>query len=300
MSVRLSAQSENLGRSLATVQYRYPGSPPFRDSETDRRLFLGRDSEVDVVLHSILSFDLFLLYAESGLGKTSLLNAGVASRLRERGLWPVSVRLNDPGRTPVEQICEQIVAAAASDPDVELVDAARLIDGDESDSSLWNALSALEVWRGNELQKLVVILDQFEEIFTLGWEAERQQQFFAEFGEVVRRHRDGSAWSSVPAPDVKFVIVIREDALGELEALSTDVPQIMRHRVRLGPLGPEQAAIAIREPATIDDSSIDSVPFEFSDEAVEEIIEFLRTQNVRGSTVRSAAVDPSQLQIIYH
>ena len=41
--------------AAAEHQYRYPGSPPFRDTDVDRRLFRGRDAERDVVLHSILS-----------------------------------------------------------------------------------------------------------------------------------------------------------------------------------------------------------------------------------------------------
>ena len=46
--------------------YRYPGSPPFGDSELDRLLFRGRTQEIDAVLHSILSYDLLLVYAVSG------------------------------------------------------------------------------------------------------------------------------------------------------------------------------------------------------------------------------------------
>ena len=53
---------------------RYPGSPPFGDTEVDRLLFRGRAAETDEVLHSILSYDLFLVYAVSGMGKTSLLD----------------------------------------------------------------------------------------------------------------------------------------------------------------------------------------------------------------------------------
>ena len=71
------------GSPAGERSYRYPGSPPFRDIEIDRRLFKGRDEEAKKVFHSILSADLFLLYAVSGMGKSSLLNAGVMHRLRE-------------------------------------------------------------------------------------------------------------------------------------------------------------------------------------------------------------------------
>jgi hypothetical protein len=84
------------GRSVLAAGYRYPGSPPFQDTDLDRALFRGRAKEADTVLQSILSSNLLVLYSVSGLGKSSLLNAGVMHRLRERGHWPASVRLNDP------------------------------------------------------------------------------------------------------------------------------------------------------------------------------------------------------------
>ena len=96
-----------------TIRYRYPGAPPFEDTDLDRRLFRGRADEADTVLHSILSTNLFLLYAESGLGKTSLLNAGVLHELRTRGHWPVSVRLNDVTGSPAALVRAGIPTPAA-------------------------------------------------------------------------------------------------------------------------------------------------------------------------------------------
>ncbi len=279
--------------------YRYPGAPPFADDELDRRLFQGRAAEAETVLHSILSSDLFLLYAESGLGKTSLLNAGVLHELRARGHWPVSVRLNDTSTSPVEGIREQILEAAARDPEVDL-HLEESSPGGRPGASLWDLLSSIEVWRGNDLLRLVLILDQFEELFNLGWSDEDRQRFITEFGEVVRRHRAVPTASDIdlPAPDVRFVLVIREDSLGSLDALSADVPKIMRNRFRLGPLDPEQAEAAIREPAGLDDARLASQRFEYTPAAATEILEFLRTSSVLGSTELSGGVDPSQLQIV--
>jgi hypothetical protein len=288
--------------TVAGVHYRYPGSPPFRDSELDRRLFRGRDKEADTVLHSILSSDLFLLYAVSGLGKTSLLNAGVMHELRARGHWPVSVRLNDPTKPPVQEIREQIEDSAAADPDVDLQRDPNFEGDTGPDASLWDLLASLEVWRGNDLQRLVIILDQFEELFTLGWDEAVRQRFITDFGEVVRGHRlqAGLETTGVRSPSlgVKFVLVIREDALGELEALAADVPQIMRNRFRLGPLDVDQAEAAIREPALVDDGRLDSQRFTYTAAACAEILDFLRTRTERGTVVRTGTVDPSQLQIV--
>lgn len=292
--------SSGVAELVDTAHFRYPGSPPFRDTELDRRLFRGRTQEADTVLHSILSSNLFLLYAESGLGKTSLLNAGVLHQLRLRDHWPVSVRLNDPSVAPVAEIRARIADAAAADPDVDLVTGRAGEPEDGSEASLWDVLAGLEVWRGNELQQPVLVFDQFEELFTLEWDPEVRQRFITEFGEVVRGHRSGALHigEESPAPDVRFVLVIREDSLGELDALAVDVPQIMRNRFRLGPLDPKQARAAITEPAALEDERLDSQRFAYTDDAAEEILTFLRTSTDRGSTSLTAAVDPSQLQIV--
>jgi Novel STAND NTPase 1 len=305
MSVDVGApDATELDADVGAAHYRYPGSPPFRDTELDRRLFRGRAQEADTVLHSILSTNLFLLYAESGLGKTSLLNAGVMHELRARAHWPVSVRLNDPSKSPVQCIRELIEAAAASDPDVDLIveragDADGGTDNAAGAGTLWDLLASMEVWRNNELQQPVVILDQFEELFTLDWDDEARLGFIEQFGEVVRGHRsDAVAAVDAAPPEVRFVIVIREDALGELEALAADVPQIMRNRFRLGPLDPQQAEAAVLEPARLDDERLQSQRFEYTEAAAREILDFLRADTQRGSSRLAAAVDPSQLQIV--
>ena len=294
-----------VGDHPAGVRYRYPGSPPFQDTELDRRLFRGRAEEADTVLHSILSADLFLLYAVSGMGKTSVLNAGVMHQLRARGHWPVSVRLNDTSKQLVVEIREQIEDAADADPEIELLSAPGE-DGEEGatgrDANLWELLASLEVWRANDLQRLVVVFDQFEELFTLGWPDAERAEFISQFGEVVRGHRHqgpaGPHGLGTAPPAVKFVLVIREDSLGELEALATEIPQIMRNRFRLVALDPVQAAAAIREPARVTDGRLDSQPFAYTEAAIQEILDFLRTTTVRGEAVRSSQIDPPQLQIV--
>jgi hypothetical protein len=307
MSVDTGTRVDVAGeQTVAPVAYRYPGSPPFQDTDLDRRLFKGRTSEIDAVLHSNLSSNLFVLYALSGLGKTSLLNAGVMPELRARGYWPVSVRLNDPARDAVALVRDQIESAAEADPEVELQRDPSAGDRALAESTLWDLFAALEVWRGNQLQQLVVIFDQFEELFTLGWSATARERFIAQFGEVVRGHRLGGDHAiqpaqdaaALPPPAVKFVIVIREDSLGELEALATDVPQILRSRFRLGALDPVQAEVAIREPGLADDGRLHSPRFSYTPAACAEILDFLRTTTDRDTVVEGSAIDPSQLQIV--
>ena len=295
------------GPGQATASFRYPGSPPFQDTDLDRQLFKGRRHEAALVFHTILSADLLVLYARSGMGKTSLLNAGVMHELRARGYWPVSVRLNKPEQDPVVQIREQIEHADQKDDSVEVVHAPGA--SDRIDHSLWDLIASLEVWRGNDLQEIALVFDQFEELFKLDWSPGTRERFICDLGHILRGFRpaqaepeqkDGADSSALRRrPRARFVIVIREDSLGELEALSDHIPQILDNRFRLGPLDVEQATAAIREPAQEQDARLDSQPFEYTPAAAAEILGFLRSKpKGMGADRRDDAIDPSQLQLV--
>ena len=83
---------------MADTLYRYPGAQPFRDNDFARRTFFGRDADAVAVTDQILANRLVIVYAKSGLGKTSLLNAGVAQRLRDAHTIPLFLRVNQVGR----------------------------------------------------------------------------------------------------------------------------------------------------------------------------------------------------------
>ena len=61
----------------------YPGPRPFERGE--HNLFFGRDREVADLLSLMIAHREVLLYAQSGAGKTSLLNAGVMPSLIQEG-----------------------------------------------------------------------------------------------------------------------------------------------------------------------------------------------------------------------
>ena len=283
-------------------EYRYPGAPPFRDTDVDRLLFRGRQQEIDHVLHSILSVDLFLVYAVSGVGKTSLITAGVLEPLRQRQYFPVMLRLNDPTISPVELVYAQITEAALQSNGITVT--WHPLARDEPPTNLWDLLCGLEVWRGNTLQRLVLFFDQFEELFTLDWSDQQRSQFIEQFGQVLRRQRpeqlgqeeDGLA--VLPPPNAKVTLIIREDFLGELETLARHVPQIMLHRFRLDGLSPDQAEAALREPGQVSDPRLASECFTYTEGAAQTILHFLRARVERGRPVELGTVDPSQLQII--
>jgi len=273
--------------------HRYPGAQPFRDDEFSRRTFFGREPASIALTDQILANRLVIVYAKSGLGKTSLLNAGVAPRLREANSLPIFVRVNDIKLGPLHSVFEG-VKAEAERQQVEYV------PGDTT--SLWSFFKTVEFWRNDILLTPVLILDQFEELFTLQSQ-EAREAFLSELGYLVRGiappsqpKTDSTAGEGPPA--IHVVLSLREDFLGLLEEASDHIPEILDHRYRLAPLTYEMASKAITGPAAIESTAASTRAFRLELGVVDLILAYLTksTASARGASGRT--VEPFHLQLI--
>ncbi|MEM7115774.1 MAG: SUMF1/EgtB/PvdO family nonheme iron enzyme [Chloroflexota bacterium] len=119
----------------------------------DAPFFYGRSAAINTLLEKIGRNRLTILHAESGSGKTSLLQAGLASRLLADGAFPLYLR---PYRQPPRQaIKKAFLADYAMQPDLE-----RFRDGQ---MSLKGFLEKVTHYLGEH--RLYIFLDQFEEFF---------------------------------------------------------------------------------------------------------------------------------------
>lgn len=222
-----------------------------------------------------------------GLGKSSLLNAGVAPLLREAGLQPLLLRLNDVG-TPLAQQLMRAVQTEAERQHVEMV---------ASDAqSLWCCFRSLELWHGDVLAKPVLVIDQFEEIFTLHGDDAREA-FLAEFGPLVRGV--APTGESGGGPALHIVLSLREDFVGLLEDAADRIPQILDHRFRLRPLDRAAAADAMVGPAALVDATLATPPFTLAPAFVDTVLDYLTARADGGGGAATAAqVEPFHLQLI--
>jgi hypothetical protein len=272
---------------------RYPGAQPFSDDALSRKIFFGREREVIALSDQILANRMVVVYARSGLGKTSLLNAGVAQRLRDEGYMPLIVRVNDVQDGPRASVLQGIRAAAERQ-------GTEYIAGDPS--SLWSFFKTAEFWDGDILVKPVLILDQFEELFTLQ-SPEARMNFLSELGYLVRGVAPPNFAEAHPdlsdaAPAVHVVLSLREDFLGLLEEAADRIPQILDHRFRLTPLSLHAATEALTGPAAIVDAALGTRPFRYDPKAVERILDYLSRRHVRALVEITRNIEPFQLQLI--
>jgi photosystem II stability/assembly factor-like uncharacterized protein len=270
--------------------HRYPGAQPFRDDEFSRRTFFGREPASVALTDQILANRLVIVYAKSGLGKTSLLNAGVAPRLRDANSLPLFVRVNDLKNGPLFSVFEG-VKAEAERQQVEYQ------PGDTT--SLWSFFKTVEFWRNDLLLTPVLILDQFEELFTLQTQGAREV-FLSELGHLIRgiapssQSKIESTADEVP-PSIRVVLSLREDFLAFIEEASDHIPEIMDHRYRLAPLTYEMASKAITGPAAIEARDASTRAFRLEPEVVTSILAYL-TKSSAGAAGKH--VEPFHLQLI--
>jgi hypothetical protein len=256
----------------------YVGPRPFET--TDLRLFFGRDREADDLLSLIMFHRTVLLYAQSGAGKSSLINTSIMPGLLEAGfsMSPVVRVRGAPetmSRAPVNIYVSNIRGAIAPETverpeseELELVDVLRRIGPSVSG------------------QGPVLIFDQFEELFT--HYQDRWQDREGLFRQIAE------ALNSIPTLRVLFSM--REDFVAELDPLIWQIPQGIDVRYRLELLRHEAAISAVVEPARLSGVT-------FDDAAAEKLVRDLRQINVEGPDGRPRQaegeyIEPVQLQIV--
>jgi WD40 repeat protein len=224
----------------------WPGLESFR--EADAPFFRGREQDADALLRLVRRERLTVLFGLSGLGKSSLLQAGLFPRLRTEGMLPVYVRVvhDEDARHLRTHVLGALAAAAATDG----VDAPPMNEHE----TLWEHFhrAGAGYWNhDNQLVTPVLVFDQFEEAFTHGAtpaRAARTAAFLEEFGDLIeerppralherieRRETDARAYD-FSRHQYRVVISVRADFLGDLEPLKERVPSIGRNRYRLEPL----------------------------------------------------------------
>lgn len=260
-------------------------------------------------LHSLVQMQqLVILYSKSGLGKSSLLNAGLLPRVESEGrLIPLNIRFNawTEGKTEMPaQIARDLILKGHDQPTF-------LEKIFPDDRSLWYAAKTrqLNELKGKSLEDakgLLLVLDQFEEIFTYPEEA--VQQFGRQFAELLQtavpqrvrkmaelfaRAQPGILSSAEEDAlehrmNIRIICAIRSDRMSMLDQLKPSVPQILANRYELQPLSNAEARDAIVQPAHAEGDFL-SPTFDYTPEALDTMLAYL---------TKGGPVESFQLQIL--
>jgi len=240
-----------LAADVLSEQSPWPGMRPYR--ETDSSFFFGRESEIADLLARTNRSLLTLLYGRAGLGKTSLVRAGLAPRLMGRGFFPVYLRpriLLDNGGDPVAGVIRAVEDAAKT----HKVEATGSFDA----PSLWELFhrESFDFWdANNRIVAPVLVFDQFEEVFQVldenGAALPRIKVLLESIAELVE-NRIPARLAGVDLPnsdafrfdmstsDYRVILSFREDYLPHVRQLRAILPSVIENHLRLEPLDGQQ------------------------------------------------------------
>lgn len=272
----------------APASHRSDSSPwrflgPLTDTPADRELLaLTRDNELGIVERMALASHASILYASSGNGKTSLIEAGVIPALRARGVHVFKTRPRPPGSVQDPTMAFKLgvlegvpQSRKAEDMLVSLAKAERALSADASrerqelagtlgsirlllakalsNAVAANAQEALRASLGKSIvdfmrdvcsalgirDRVVVICDQFEEVFVHHANTPTLTQFVEELGALWAARRPEEA-------KVHLLFSMREDWVGSMIEFREAIPDIFNHFYKLNPLSQSEAKLVLR------------------------------------------------------
>lgn len=277
------------------------------ESYKEGEVLYGRDDDIRDLSQCVLNDTDTLLYGKSGIGKSSILNAGIIPAARRYGFLPVLVRLSHKKtQTYLCQIKDAIANAILPIPLDEVGNHKLLTDEEqhqrdvELDKLIFEVVECKDTNKESlyeffhrhtfhnsdgERIKLLVVFDQFEEIFSLQTDESVKKRFFAELADFLNdimpaylQHDiipttepskkivvsgtdnfdnlfkdlnfgvENSLPEYVTDNEIHLVLTIREDFLSEFEYYTSSIPSLKQNRYGLRPINEEQAAQIIMRP----------------------------------------------------
>jgi energy-coupling factor transporter ATP-binding protein EcfA2 len=219
----------------------YRGLLHFR--EEDSPFFFGRETAIDELSKAIARTPLVAVVGASGSGKSSVVRAGLVPCLRrdKDTVWEVAALV--PNDEPLKSLAAAIVPLLA--PNLNVVDRLdqtnKLAVGfasDEPDKRIHLRDVVKQLLRSQTgTQRLLLIGDQWEELYTLTKDDAQRRRFVDELLD---------ATNQVP---LSVVLTLRGDFVGKALAYRPLSDRLQSAQVNLGPMNFEETECAIRKPA---------------------------------------------------
>lgn len=298
-------------------RHRYPGVNFFKEKDQD--IFFGRNIDIKKLYTKIFLSNTTVLHSKSGIGKSSLVRAGLLPFLKQENTkyTPIIIRfgnISNSQKSKKEDYLFNLTIQQLQSKIDPLSKNTILPFIKPDDNALWYLAKCIE--KNNS--KLLLIFDQFEEfgLFTSQqqdylkiklaelFEGRIPKAYFTAIDlEIDKINEDPDVTSKELQQfdkDIKFLqdplqsralFVVREDKLGVMSLLSDYFPNILKNDYFLKKLNNQQAKEAVIKPASIEDKSFGSHVFTYEEKAVEELLN-------RIDEKKTGSFDPLQIQII--
>lgn len=222
----------------------YRGLTPY--TEDDAAYFFGRTAEIATVAASLAVARLTIFYGPTGVGKSSLLRAGVIHQLQQQASENVSssgcpeiipVYFNRWQQEPLAGLLQAI--ANAVQPYLAPAPMPSLIQSAGTPAVSGALLAAqLRAWSEATGSDLLIVLDQFEEYFLYQPSADKAGSFVDALVQAI----------NTPELHANFLFSLREDALARLDRFKDQIAFLFNNRLSMTHLRREQGYEAVTRP----------------------------------------------------
>jgi hypothetical protein len=262
----------------------YVGLVPF--TESDKDFFCGRTSEIEIISANLRAAPLTLVYGPSGVGKSSLLQAGVLSALTEQSRQNMRVKGTPEFATAIfKDWSDNILNGLNSSIHAAILKAQKIralepVPAPSLAEMLHNTFERFGL-------KLLIILDQFEEYFQYLEKGGGDHDFARQFTEVCKQ-------CDLP---VHFLISMRDDTLHKLDYFKGKVPNLFDNRLMLKKLDIKAARDAVTGPLSAYNKLLPEgqEPFKIEPALVEEVLK--QIQNVKGTESEFLSENPEDSSV---
>lgn len=199
-----------------------PPAPPLDESKNPYRglesfeeehsqLFFGRQALTEKLHEFVSNQPLTVVLGASGTGKSSLVKAGLIPYLRSQPQWQILATMR-PGESPMKAL-NNIISR--------------------------ESLSAIATWSQYPQSKLLLVIDQIEELITLCQDEQERDQFLSLLAQAVAQYSD----------NFRLILTLRSDFEPQLRNSALE-PYWQRARFIVSAMTREELRACIEEPAS--------------------------------------------------
>ncbi|WP_437679095.1 nSTAND1 domain-containing NTPase [Sorangium sp. So ce131] len=208
--------------------------------EADAARFFGRDREVSAVVTRLRNQQLLVVAGPSGAGKSSFVRAGVIPALKRSGeRWEAF--LLRPGRSPLSALADVLLQVGEAEPTTgspELPDHERLVATLGTQPGYLGSRLRARCRREGKGRRVLLFVDQFEELYTLGASPDERAAFVACL--------EGAA-DDASSP-LRLVLAVRSDFLERMSDDRGFIRDVTRGLSFLPPMGRDSLREALTRP----------------------------------------------------
>ena len=210
-----------------------PGDPPYKGlayfTTKDKALFFGREKLSDELADRLQTTRFLAIMGASGSGKSSLLRAGIIPRLEERN-W--RIHIIKPGAHPLSALAASLTRDDLDPAATDIIGKALATNADTLHKT------AEKLVARTHAERLLLAVDQFEELFTQCKDPQEQQTFV-----------DNLVSAAQTQGAVTVLLSMRADFYGRVSHFHNLPDLISQQQVYIKPMAEEDLVRAIAEPA---------------------------------------------------